>query len=83
MKVSELPKGTNLTKVKVKLPLEILQKYQDYAGGKKEMWIVGGMMGDWFMSSSSPKNKKRRLYPMPIGVDPIMILEWDVVKVLD
>lgn len=78
MKVSELPENTNLTKVKVRLPKDVLKKYKEYAGGEKEMYIVGSMMGDFFLSPTI--KKERRLYPMPLGVIPEDILNWEVVE---
>lgn len=81
MKVKELPKDTNLTKIKVKLPDDVLKAYKEYAGGEPEMWIVGSMMGDWFLSPIAPGIKgKRRLYPMPISVEPFHILDLDVAE---
>lgn len=81
MKVKELPQDTDLTTVKVELPNNVLTKYKNYVGGEKEMYIVGNMMGDFFLSPF-PKTTKgdRVIYPMPLGVFPEDILEWNVVK---
>lgn len=81
LKVNQLPKDTNLAKVKVRLPDEVFKQYQDYGGGEKEMWIGGGMMGDFFMSTDPPGSKERRLFPMPELVNPSDILEWEVVEI--
>lgn len=83
-KVNQLPENTNLTKVKVKLPDNVLKDYKDYCGGEPEMWIVGDLMGDFFLSPLHPDTKgERRLYPMPINVVPSDILEWEVVEVIE
>lgn len=80
MKVKELPEDTNLAEVLVELPDEALERYRDYAGGEKRMYIVGSMMGDFFMSPMKPHPKKsRQLFPMPISITPQDILEWEVV----
>jgi len=79
MKVKELPKNTNLTTIKVKLPKKVLIEYKAYCGGEEEMYVVGDMMGDFFMSPFPSDTKgERRLYPMPISVNPKDILEWEV-----
>lgn len=80
MKVKELPENTNLTKIKVKLPDDVLKQYKEYAGGESEMYIVGATMGDFFLSPNAPGTKSRRLYPMPIGINPSDILEWEVIQ---
>lgn len=81
MKVNQLPENTNLTNVMVKLPDNVLAEYKDYCGGEPEMWIVGSMMGDFFLSPAPPSTKgERRLYPMPISVVPSDILEWEVTQ---
>lgn len=82
MIVEELPKGTNLLYVRLKLPTDALEKYKDYAGGEEEMYIVGNTMGDFFMSPNPPGKHKRRLYPLPLGVTPQDMLKWEVVEVL-
>lgn len=81
LKVNQLPKDTNLTKVKVRLPDKTLKMYQDYAGGEKDMWIGGSVMGDFFMSTDPPDKKERRLYPMPELVEPSHILDWEVIEI--
>jgi hypothetical protein len=83
MKVNELPEKSNITNVKVKLPVDALEKYKKYAGGEEEMWIVGWTMGDFFMSSDGKDKKSRRLYPMPESIKPQDILEWEVVENLN
>jgi len=82
MKVKELPENSELAKVKVELPDDVLKQYQNYAGGEKHMYILGQTMGDFFMSPDPPtKDGKgsRKLYPMPFGVNPRDILEWEVI----
>lgn len=85
VKVKNLDKGTNLTKVKVKLPEDVLASYKKYYGGEPEMWIVGSLMGDFFLSPDAPTpdgKGKRSLFPMPVNVEPSDILEWEVSEVL-
>lgn len=81
MKVKELPENTNLTDIKVELPSYALNEYKSYLGGEKEMWIVGAMMGDWFLSPDPKSQNKRTLFPMPITIEPRDILEWNVVDI--
>lgn len=78
MKVKDLPKDQDLLNIPIILPDEVLKQYQDYCGGEKVMYIVGPIMGDWFMSPQPPGPKERRVYPIPIGVSPQDILEWEV-----
>jgi hypothetical protein len=82
-KVKELKEGTNLTKVKVKLPENVLKEYENYYGGQPEMFIAGSMMGDFFLSPNKPGNKNRKLYPMPANAQPSDILDWEVVEILE
>jgi len=84
MFVKELPENSNLANIKVQLPEKVLEQYQAYCGGDAQMWIVGSMMGDWFLSPNPPNIKgERRLYPMPIGIEPSNILEWEIVENLN
>lgn len=84
MKVKDLKdKETNLTKIKVRLPDDVFQKYKDYCGGEQEMWIGGFMMGDFFMSIDTPTEKKRKLFSMPEGVETKDILEWEIIENLN
>lgn len=80
MTLKELPEGTDLTKIKLVLPDNILTLYQEYWGGEKEMYIVGELMGDFFMSPNSKEEENRRLYPLPASVLPIDMLDWQVVE---
>lgn len=80
MKIKDLPPQADLTKFRVKLPAKALKQYKAYAGGESIMYIVGGMMGDFFMSPDAPTKKgNRRLYPMPTLVTPQDILNWTIV----
>jgi hypothetical protein len=81
IKVKDLPKGFNLQNAKVRLPDDVLKAYQDYNGGEQEMWIGGPLMGDWWLSPDEPGSDTRRLYPMPQGIEPIQMLEWQVVEI--
>ena len=82
MLVKQLPRDINLSKVKIKLPDNVLKMYKDYCGGETEMWIVGAMMGDFFLSPIPPEPKgRRRVFPMPELVEYSDILEWEVVEI--
>jgi len=83
MFVKDLSDSINLTKVKVRLPEEVIKKYRAYYGGEPEMWIAGGFMGDFFLSPDPPGVKPRRLYPMPENVKPSDLLDWEVVSNLN
>ena len=83
MLVKELPEGTNLTLVKVKLPEAALESFKGYAGGEPEMWVAGPMMGDFFLTSNARGDEKKRLYPFPVNLEPSDILEWEVVENLN
>jgi len=80
MLVKDLPKNTDLAKIKVRLPAPVLASYKRYCGGEPEMWIAGSTMGDFFLSPHPPSGGERRLYPMPIDVQPSDILKWEVVE---
>lgn len=80
MKVKDLPENTSLATIKVRLPKKTLVEYKAYCGGEEQMYIVGSMMGDFFLSPVSPETKgEKKLYPMPPSVVPQDILEWEVV----
>lgn len=82
MKVKELPENTDITKVKVELPEMVLKAFKAYTGGKKHMYPVGNTMGEfWFSPNKPTKSGKgtRRLYALPYGYMPSVILEWEVV----
>jgi len=86
MTVEELPEGTNLTRARVILPDDALEQYQEYLGGEKEMYIVGALMGDFFLSPTRPTSDckgSRSLCPMPQFIDPPDILKWEVAQVLE
>ena len=83
MKVEEL-KGVNLTKVKIKLTGELKEAYENYSSkGEDEIFLVGAVMGDWFISPDAPTNGKRSLYPMPLEVEPHMFTECEVIEILE
>lgn len=76
-------KGTNLTRVKIKLPpdLYVSMKKQNNKA-TKTMWICGSVMGAFMLSPNGPNEKLRLLIPLPEGVQPNILLECNVVKVL-
>jgi len=86
MLVKELPEETNLKAIKVELPDVVHQLYIDYCMHpgpvEKQVWLVGSMMGDWWVSPDAPGQPgSRRLYPMPMGIYPSDIMDWEVVEV--
>jgi hypothetical protein len=84
MLVKELPEDTNLTKVKVRLPESDFELFQNYAGGEKEMWIAGYYMDTFFLTPVNPGSEsKKNLYPLPEGLTPTSILDWEVVENLN
>lgn len=81
MLVKDLPEGTDLRPIKIRLPDDVLRQYQEYAGGEKEMYVVGATMGDFFLSPIPPNTRDERImYPMPPAVEPSHILDWEVVE---
>ena len=80
MKVNELPEDTNLTNIQVRLPKDILELFEKSCGGEEVMYIAGPNMGEFFMSPDSKESKTRRLYPLPTGIFPTDIIEWEVVE---
>jgi len=81
MKVKDLPHDTDLKKIKIELPDDVLKAYQDYAGGEKHMYIVGSMMGNFFMSPHPPcPDESRQMFPMPLSLVPSDMLEWEVIN---
>ena len=81
MKLKDLPGNTNVLKLKLKLPKIALQEFKEYLGGETEMYIVGPMMGDFFLSPMPPDIKgERRLYSLPISIETSELLEWEVIS---
>jgi hypothetical protein len=80
MKITDLPDNFDLTDTLVELPENVLKQFKNFAGGEKHMYIVGATMGDFFMSPDKKGSKKRRLYPLPLSVEPRDIADWEVVE---
>lgn len=78
MKLKDLPKETNILNILLILPDDILELFKDYMGGEKEMYYVGFVLGDYFMTPDDKSTPRRRLYALPIGVEPYHLLEWEV-----
>lgn len=85
-KLKDLDDGVNLIGVKLKMTPEIQESYANYSSkGEEEFYIVGEMMGDFFISPDAPsKDKKgsRTLYPMPIEIFPSDLFGCEVISIL-
>ena len=81
MKVKKFLELHKLKNVLVRLPDDVLEEYQNCCGGSKEMYIIGYKGGDFFLSPDSPSIVKRVEFPMPRSVNPMEILEWDIIMV--
>lgn len=80
MKVKELSKDANLTKVQIKLTDKLREQYKNYSSkGESDMYLVGQVLGDWFISPDSPSASRRALYPKPLEVSPSDFLECEVI----
>jgi len=80
MKLSELPDDTNMLAHKLRLPDDVFKKMKAYAGAEREMYPAGPTHGAFFMSPDPLDAKSRRLYPLPEYMDPLLLLEWEVVQ---
>ena len=82
MKLSEIKdKNTNLLNIKIKLTPELKEAYANYSSkGEDEVYIIGSMMGDFFISPDARGVNKRRLYPMPEEVEPKDLLECQILE---
>ena len=76
-------KQLNLTRVKVKLPKDILKSMQNYnKNARSTMWVAGFYMGAFMLSKDSPDEQTRILCPMPESKKPSFLLNCEVVKIL-
>lgn len=81
MKLKELPADTDVLGIKIRLTLELKEAYENYSSkGESEIYLVGDMMGDWFISPNSKNDSRRSLYPMPLSVDPADFLECEIIE---
>lgn len=79
--ISKSP-GINLTRVKVKLPKDIVASMKAFSNAKSTMWIAGNIMGEFMLSPDNPDEKSRKLVPFPENTQPSCLLSCEVVKVL-
>jgi len=83
MKVKDLPDDTIVEKVLLRIPDDIFTSNELIrlsAVPEQEVYIVGGVMGDFFISNQHPDVKgNRRVYPLMGAEDTID--EWDVIEV--
>ena len=76
-KLRTLSGNTKLDHIKLELPDKALKSFKNYLGGEKDMYYVGSIMGEVFMSPDAPKDK-RRLYPFPPEIQPSALLNWEI-----
>ncbi len=81
MKVKDYPEETAIQNLLLRLPDDVLKDFQEYVGGERDMYFVGSMMGDIFMSPIHPTDATRALYPFPIHIEPKDLLEWEVISI--
>jgi hypothetical protein len=77
MKIKDLPTGTNLQQIKVKLPKHIYlsSSLPNYGIKNVRVYLMGWMMGDFFVKINK---KSTQIYPMFWGFGaPDNIDEWE------
>ena len=80
MKLKDIDSKTDITNIKIKLTPSLKEAYNEYLGpyDTDEVYIVGNMMGDFFISTEPPTPEKRNLFPMPIYHQPKEFLECEI-----
>jgi len=79
MTLRELEPDTNVLGLKIRLTPELKESYENYSSkGEQDIYLVGDMMGDWFISPAPPNTEKRALYPMPLSVEPSDFLDCEI-----
>jgi hypothetical protein len=76
------PNVQNLLNIRILITDNIFKEYIE-SGQKirsKEIYLLGEIMGDWFISNDSPKEKERELYFLPINLHPDVFLEYEVLE---
>ena len=80
MLLKDIPKDTDLTKVRIRLNEKLIEHYSVHNKIiSTEIWLIGDFMGSWFISPDAPDQKKRILWPMPLNVTPQDFLECKVI----
>lgn len=79
VKIKDLPQGTNLQGIKVKLPKHIYtsSSLPMYGIKNKPVYLQGWVMGDFFVKTDL---KSSQIYPMFWSFVPSDIQEWEVVS---
>lgn len=79
MKIKDLPSGSNLQEVKVKLPDDVYQasSLPYYKIKNVPVYLQGWVMGDFFVKTD-PKHST--IYPMFWFIVPSDIDEWEVIN---
>jgi hypothetical protein len=82
MKIKDLPEDSNVkvSDLKVKLPEHILEFANQFSSKiSKEVWLVGPMMGDWFVKINRDDT---RVYPLfRDNITFSELSEWEVVEI--
>jgi hypothetical protein len=82
MKIKDLPEDSDvkISDLKVKLPENILEFANQFSSKiPEEVWLVGPMMGDWFVKINRDDT---RVYPLFRDNIPFSELsEWEVVEI--
>lgn len=78
VRIKDLPKETNLQKIKVKLPKEVYEasSLPYYKIKNVPVYLQGWIMGDFFVKTDITSSK---IYPMFWNVVPNNIDNWEVV----
>lgn len=84
MKLKELPNTVDTINLKLKLTKELYKAYTDCYDrvNSDEIYLVGPVMGDWFISPDPPgkgNRSFRALWPMPLSVVPSNFLECEII----
>ncbi len=77
MKIKDLPKGTNLQKIKVVLPDNVYKESSlpGYGITSKEVYLIGWGYGDFFVRVDLNKSQ---VYPLFWATVPADIEEWEI-----
>lgn len=82
MKVSDLPEDSNLSKVQVEIPDDLLKNIREYYPNHEGItYVIGYGMGDFWISVDPPGGK-RDLIPMSLfpSFNSRDILDWKILE---
>ena len=77
-----LESGIKLSDIKVKLPKDIREFANQFSEDiLEEVWLVGPMMGDWFVKNN---REDTQIYPLFRTHIPYKeLIEWEVVEIFE